>query len=235
MKVCKKVNLGEHIMGMLRRFIVRLLESEFAMGMQYEMENEHERVTDDKLTYRHYFRQHDLSQDEYNELAGYIVARFLRHLDEVDVGSMMCAEALVDEELSYHWLSPIAEAERTSVAYERGRRLAERCNRIDLARSLMQKAAEEGDDDCAYYLIRNNVIREAISGADVLAEQGKVGNLSGEKSQEYRRGMFKAGSLQYKVAQEILQKAADNGDEDCAMMLVKNALLWGRKQKFPGS
>ena len=223
----ENTELGEKIRKHFREWLVDILES--FQGSQLPDVDFPSDVQDccSRLSkYFYYFKDNDLTTQEYNDLAEIVVRRFLKAINPKEVRMMMAEDitVLLDDEKSSLWLSPLAVAERTSLAFERGKRLVDASYR-DIARSLMQDAANNGDVHCAMYLIKNKIVGDATfddSSCDWIREASQPVST---KSTSYNSGMLYVRWEDFRKAESILRKASDNGDIDSSMYLIRQTLL----------
>ena len=153
-----------------------------------------------------------------SDLAMVIARDFLSIVSPTDVFVSMISNpaVLVSDEKSAFWLHPIAFANRTSIAYERGLAL-ERCGMHSAAQTVMEAAAVNGDADCARCLGESANIDDQCEKAENLPLPSVTTSFSCAKAciawKEYAR------------AEKILQKAADEGDVACALCLIRQTLI----------
>lgn len=145
-------------------------------------------------------------------------------------------KVLLDEEKSSRWLCRIAKAERSSVAYERGKRLigdGKNINRNVVAREILQRAADAGDELCAMRLIESTYAqlilkKEHCNDATII----QMHNLQ-EEPPSYTSALFALCSEAWNIAfaNDILQKEADAGNDESALFLIEQVMSNKIKEK----
>ena len=176
--------------------------------------------------YAFYANKIQLTDVDYDEIVMAILKRVLsnKSFPEVVMSMADSLEVLLDEEKSARWLRPYVGAERTSLAYERGKGLI-RHARYALAQAVMQKAADEGDEYCAMYLIEQLITGRANGFKKNYDSHIKDNISTNPKSIEFESACVWIEQNEPARAQSIMQKAADSGDIDCAMYLIEHTLL----------
>lgn len=219
-----EIDLSEKLCSKIREWLLQMFESASSEEEAYYAEMEEEQSIKQELdsmgAYAYYFKNTTFSREQYASIFEVIFNRFLSGYSPREMRMLMAKseEVLVDDNASNLWLTPFANAERTSIAYERGVRLV-KARRFDLARAIMQKAADEGDEHCAMYLIKNTIAKEQSSET----EDGNAGILS-LKSIPFEKAMILVSRRKYDKAEPILREASDRGDVDCAMYLIRQTL-----------
>lgn len=181
--------------------------------------------------YARYLEEIHFSCGELEDIAEVIVDAVVKRGTRANIILSMTQNRsiLLDDEKSMRWLRPFAEADRTSVAYQRGLAL-ERLREYNLARAFMLEAAENGDVDCTMHLIEQK-IKGAVNG--FVDEEPEVDDfpliVQENASVAYECGLawIKYGNVGR--AQIILQKGADKGYVDCALYLIENMILTNYK------
>lgn len=218
------LQLTSEVVAEFRKWIVEILDSVCMFEMDECLQRKSLEADNSLSQYDFYFKRCDLPVEAYNEFASLIVDRFIKNYSPSAICKMMADDpkVLLDDEAASRWLRPIASAERTTLAYERGMRLEG--NYPMLSNAIMQKAANAGDDFCALHLVRNTILRNAQGEACHSGTQPSV------RSVEYERGCVYLSWKMFEKAQAILQRSAANGDADSAMLLIRNKLLSEEKK-----
>jgi len=227
-----EIELTEVLCSKIREWLLQMFESATWKYEDYLSKLEEPPLECQELdsmeAYAYYFENTTLSKEEYASIFEVILNRFLTGYSPREMRMQMASsyEVLVDDNASNLWLAPFAKAERTSIAYERGIRLAD-AEKYDLARAIMQKAADEGDEHCCMYLIKNkisqNVLERNSSSRNNEIEVRKL------KSIPFAKAMILISMRKFNKAEAIMREAADCGDVDCAMYLMRQKLAWQAK------
>ena len=176
-----------------------------------------------------------LTDADYEDIVTVVVNHVLSNKSQPAVLMSMAdsLDVLLDAAKSERWLRPYVGAERTSLAYERGKGLI-RHHEFALAQAIMQKAADEDDEFRAMYLIEQSLKRKFLEfeGVPELTtydrdDKGFVES----RSIEYETACLWIEFDELTKAQNIMQQAADSGDIDCAIYLIEHTLL-GRLHKL---
>lgn len=189
----------------------------------------------DSRQYSYYCRTDELTTEELNDLAEILLRQYVRDADPQLVRAVMVGmtdkdEILLDERKSSCWLSPIALAERTSIAYERGVRLIKKAHGsskeryLEKARLVMMGAANKGDVHCAQYLIKNKILGEAAYGDRMSAWMKKANKTIVFRSLMYDRAMQYVVVKNFAKAEELLSMGASSGDVNCIVYMIKQKL-----------
>lgn len=174
--------------------------------------------------YKRYMEDFELTKKELEDVASVIVDCVLKNGSPADIIISMSEnlEVLLDDEKSERWLRPFASAERTSVNYQRGLAL-ERMHEFDRAHAIMQKAADNGDVDCAMHLIEVKIKGEINGFKKAKADPVEKNDSNGtkRKSLAYECGLawIARGNIERGI--EILMEAANSGDFDCDLYLTE--------------
>lgn len=180
--------------------------------------------------YQFYFRRFELTEKMKSDLAMVIARDFLSIVSPTDVFVSMISNpaVLVSDEKSAFWLHPIAFANRTSIAYERGLAL-ERCGMHSAAQTVMEAAAVNGDADCARCLGESaNIDNECeiyirTQTTDIIHKSENLPLPPVTTSFSCAKACI--AWKEYARAEKILQKAADEGDVACALCLIRQTLI----------
>ena len=172
----------------------------------------------DPEPYEFYLKGLLWSDDMVNDVANCLLQQMINRFTDLDIQSRMANDlrVLVDDEKATRWLCRIAKAERTSVNYERGIRLVDGGQNIYhnvIACSIMQKAADSGDEDCAMYLIDKTLNQQKAD-----ASRREIPSL------QCSYGVVCAEIGDVMKAKNILQKIADEGDDESAIYLISQTL-----------
>ena len=177
----------------------------------------------DPEPYEFYMKGLHWSDDMVNDVANCLLQQMLNRFTDLDIQSRMAKDlkVLIDAEKSTRWLCRIAKAERTSVNYERGIRLVDDGKNIYhnvIACAIMQKAADLGDEDCAMYLINKTLNQQKANATklEIPSLQCAYGVVYAEVGDDMN-------------AKDILQKMADDGDDESAMYLISRTLSKANK------
>lgn len=190
--------------------------------------------------YEYYMKVEPLnwSDDMIRDIANIFLSKTLDMFSDVRFQEEMADDlkVLLDEEKSNRWLCRIAKAERSSVAYERGSRLigdGKNINRNVVAREILQRAANAGDELCAMRLIESTyaqLIPKIKQCNDTTTVQ--MHNLH-EETPSYKSAFVavcsEAGNIEF--ANDMLQKEVDAGDVESALFLIEQVMVNQIKEK----
>ena len=172
--------------------------------------------------YEFFMRNMKWSDDMVNDVANCFLQQMLDRFSDLDIQVRMADDmrVLLNDDMSKRWLSRIAKAERTSVAYERSMRLigdGENIYHNVIACEILQKAADDGDAMCVMYLIDKhcNQVKDTMETVP---------------SPQCARGVVYEEIGDISTAKTILQEAADNGDTESAMYLIFRTIFQNVKK-----
>ena len=168
--------------------------------------------------YEYFMRNLKWSDNMINDVANCLLQQLLNRFTDLDIQSRMADDikVLLDDEMSKRWLCRIAKAERTSVAYERSMRLIGDGKNIYhnvIAREILQKAADTGDESSAMFLIGKQFDQHSRNDSE-----------RNELSSQCAYGVVYAEIGDTAKAKECLQRLADSGDEESAMFLISQTI-----------
>ena len=168
--------------------------------------------------YKFYMKGLRWSDDMVNDVANCLLQQMINRFTDLDIQSRMANDlkVLIDDGKSTRWLCRIAKAERTSVNYERGLRIVAGGKNIYhnvIACAIMQEAADSGDEDCAMYLIDKTLNQQESDASEL-----EIPSL------QCSYGVVYAEIGDAMKAKDILQKMADEGDNESAIYLISQTL-----------
>lgn len=238
----KRVQLSEEARDRLKAWILELIVgSDLLWGMGRKMVGFNEEPEADDYVPHEYYLRDELTDDDLNEIADVLIKRLIEAGGQPALLTSMAndLDVLMDAECSARWLRPFVGAERTTVAYERGVRLALR-GEYGLAHAILQEAADNGDAFAAMYLIQNTLegtvrgflgnegtiekVRRRYDRASLAYETALALIAQGEKEQRWSRRDCIQPNEKRTHAEEILRENADRGDTLCAMYLIEQTL-----------
>ena len=175
--------------------------------------------------YSYYTECLEFSQDELNDLAEIYIRRLIEQRNHGNILLSMAEnfDVLINEQKSARWLRPFVGAERTSLAYERGKALA-RLGYTKIARELMRSAADAGDDFCALYLIENTLKGMVYGFVKGLSARNESTSSDKTTSLLFETAMCLIDRGEDARAQDLLRKDANCGGTASAMYLIEQTL-----------
>ena len=178
------------------------------------------------------------SDDMIRDIANIFLSKTLDMFSDVRLQEEMADDlkVLLDEEKSNRWLCRIAKAERSSVAYERGSRLigdGKNINRNVVAREILQRAANAGDELCAMRLIESTyaqlIQRNKQCGETPIVQQHNQHEETPSYKSAFVAVCSEAGDIAF--ANDKLQKEVDVGDIESALFLIEQVMINRIKEK----
>ena len=175
--------------------------------------------------YNLYFQRFPLTEDMIVDFAKTIACVFLEHVSPSDIFPFMISNKAVleDDEKSVFWLFPIAYANRTSIAYERGLAL-DRCGEKELALSVFEGAAKNGDKYCENWLKDNEENKTSFTERKLDRARSVLLPLP-PIPDSFVVAKACIAWKEYPRAERILQRAADSGDVESAILLIRHKLI----------
>lgn len=190
--------------------------------------------------YEYYMKVEPLnwSDDMIRDVANIFLSKTLEMYSDVRFQEEMADDlkVLLDEGKSNRWLCRIAKAERSSVAYERGLRLigdGKNVNRNVVAREILQRAANAGDELCAMRLIESTYAQliqknKQCGETPIVQQHNQQEDIPSYKS-AFVAVCSEAGDIAF--ANDKLQKEVDAGDIESALFLIEQVMINQIKEK----